>query len=65
MRSLFGFSLGWLVFARFLALFSMKAVVFGLSAKVGVSELEAEKKKKVKKFALLLLLVNWLLPKPI
>jgi len=29
---------------------------------VGASELEAEKKKKVEKFVLLLLLVNWLLP---
>ena len=65
MRSLFGFSLGWLVSVRFLDLFSMKVAVFTLLAKADVSELEAEKKKKVEKSVLLLLLVNWLLPKPI
>jgi hypothetical protein len=62
---LFGFSLGLVIFAAFLVLFSINVAVFGLSAKVGASEFVAEKKKKVKKFVLLLLLVNWLLPKPI
>jgi hypothetical protein len=44
-------------------MFSVKLAVFALWAKKSASKLKAEKKKKVKKFVLLLL-VNWPAPKP-